>query len=147
MEEKRQLSIHNCTTEEKKRCQPLIDIRVIMEERTEDERQAVELTDWYVIQNSPTLIELRLVYDDPIEVSSSIWGSDRLLIQLELSEFKTNNGLKLPPSVLLSKQIPQQIASLDEAANISAGGEATKVVANSSGLAQFILNAFIGASL
>ena len=139
----------NCTTtEEKKRCQPLIDIRVIMEERTGNERQAIELIDWYVIENSPTHIELGLVYNDPVEVSSSIDGPDKLLIQVELSEFKTKkDGLKLTPSVLLSKEIPQQIASLNEAAVISAVGETTKWVTNSSGLAQIFFNACIGLSL
>ena len=79
-----------------------------MEERTGDERQAIELIDWYVISNSPTHIELGLVYNDPVEVSSSIDGPDKLLIQVELSEFKTKkDGLKLTPSVLLSKEIPQ----------------------------------------
>ena len=79
-----------------------------MEERTGHERQAIELIDWYVIENSPTRIELGLVYNDPVEVSSSIDGPDKLLIQVELSEFKTKKaGLKLTPSVLLSKEIPQ----------------------------------------
>ena len=78
-----------------------------MEERNGDERQVTELIDWHVISNSPTHIELKLVYVDPIEVSSSMDGSDKLLIQVELNEFTTSTGLKLPPSVLLSKGIPQ----------------------------------------
>ena len=75
-------------------------------ERSGQERHATELTDWYVIESSPNKIELRVVYDDPLEVSSSIDGSDILLIQVELSEFTSKEGLKIPPSVLLSKQIP-----------------------------------------
>ena len=58
--------------------------------------------------------ELQLNFTNPLLISSDD-EPDLLLIQLDLSGFEDENGLKLPDSVVKFSSIPTQIASLEEA--------------------------------
>ena len=125
-----------------------VDLRVIWQTRYEDERTIKELIDWQIISSSPFQIKLRLVYEDPIEVSSSTLNDrDQLLVQVEMSEFMSKEGLRPPPSVVITCDIPRQISSLTEANTIETVGETGRWLTNTSGLIQFGLNSLLGLSL
>ena len=76
-----------------------------------DEEKALEnLLSWTVVSVSSKLIEIDLEFDQPLNVSQGD-SRDQLLIQLNLKHFPDENDLRLPASLVKTKEIPPQIGS------------------------------------
>ena len=72
---------------------------------------------------------------------------DLLLIQLDLSGFEDENGLKLPDSVVKYSQIPTQIASLEQAEKINDSGSAAGSSSKASVGSNVVVNILLSGSL
>ena len=72
------------------------------------------LLSWTVVSVSSTKIFIDLTFEKPLSVSAGDFP-DTILIQVSLSAFTDQNGLRMPPSVLKQRQIPIQFSSSEEA--------------------------------
>lgn len=72
------------------------------------------LQSWQVVSISPTLIKVELEFKDPLQVSQGD-TPDQVVIQAQLSQYPAENKLRLPASVVRSKDITPQIKSKAEA--------------------------------
>ena len=78
----------------------LLDLRLIVQGEDGEEQQALQLKNWIVKSSSSTQIVLQLEFDIPVEVSSSMEGLDKLLVQVNMDMYEDMDGKRLPPSVL-----------------------------------------------
>ena len=78
----------------------LLDLRLIAQGADDEEQQALQLKNWKVKSSSSNHIVLQLEFNSPIEVSSSIKGLDKLLVQVNMDMYEDMDGKRLPPSVL-----------------------------------------------
>ena len=63
------------------------------------------LLSWKLIELTPTLMKIEIVFERPLEVSQGE-RPDQIIVQVELSKYQDSNGLSLPCNVLRVKDIP-----------------------------------------
>ena len=64
------------------------------------------LRSWKIISVSPTLIEIDLEFENPVQVSQGD-NNDRLITQVALSRYPDENQNRLPASINRIKDIPR----------------------------------------
>lgn len=69
------------------------------------EQTDINLKSWTVTSASSTKIEIKLTFENPVLVSTG-FSPDILYIQVFMSEYTDQNGLRLPPSVLKRVLLP-----------------------------------------
>ena len=72
---------------------------------------------WELISISKDGIDFKFEFNKPLQVSTGE-EPDLILVQLDMSEFKDENGNKLQDSLLKYSTIPTQIASEEEAKQV-----------------------------
>ena len=80
-------------------------IELIMLKGDEDV-QDDNLKSWKIISVSPTLIEIDLEFENPVQVSQGD-NNDRLITQVALSRYPDENQNRLPASINRIKDIPR----------------------------------------
>ena len=77
-----------------------------------DDEESIDenLKSWKIVSVSPTLIEIDLVFEKPLQVSQGD-GYDKFIIQVGLSQYPDENQARLPESVNRVKDIPAQVGS------------------------------------
>ena len=95
-----------------------INVYVVQDEENneDDEVRRTILKDWELLVFDTDGIDLKLNFNDPLDVSMRDIA-DLLVLQLELSEFKDSDGLQLPESIVKYITIPPQM-SQDEVAGV-----------------------------
>ena len=68
------------------------------------------LLSWEVSSVTPTEIQLKLQFVDPLEVSQG-GQPEFLLVQAQLGEFKDEFGRQLPEGIIKKREIPPQFRS------------------------------------
>lgn len=63
----------------------LLDVRLIAEEQPDKDWCVRQLKDWEIISFDSEQIKLGITFSDPIEVSQSAEGPDKLLVQIKMS--------------------------------------------------------------
>ena len=80
-------------------------IELVMLKGDEDV-QDDNLKSWKIISVSPTLIEIDLEFENPVQVSQGD-NNDRLITQVALSRYPDENQNRLPASINRIKDIPR----------------------------------------
>ena len=78
----------------------LLDLWHIYQGNDGEEQQAIQLKNWKVKSSRSTQIVVQLEFDNAIEVSSSMYGLDKILVQVNMDMYEDMDGKRLPPSVL-----------------------------------------------
>ena len=116
------------------------------------EREAEEVTTepilntWEIITVESESMEIQLNLSDPISVSA-IDGSDVIFVQLNMSEYKSENGQGLPESVVKWRDIPCQMASQAQADTVAAQGETGVRSAQTATSLNFIISLLLAGSM
>ena len=69
-------------------------------------------------------LDIKLSFPEPLAISSGS-NPDLILLQLELSEFESEAGGKMPESIVKYIEIPSQIGSESEAEKIDSASATT----------------------
>ena len=107
--------------------------------RGDDEVEDGNLLSWNIVSVGDKLIEIDLNFDQPLQVSQGD-ESDKLIVQVDLSQFPDEHGARLPISVNRIKDIPIQVKSKAEAEAIADAGSAAHRSSAGTCAAHFILN-------
>ena len=81
----------------------LIDLFIF---RGDEDIQDDNLKSWKISSVSPTLIEIDLEFENPVQVSQGD-KNDRLITQVALSRYPDENQNRLPESINRIKDIPR----------------------------------------
>ena len=114
----------------------LLDVMMISKD---DEEIDENLIDWSITSVSQRLITLKLVFEDPFDVSNGDLP-DELVIQAELSEFPDQNNQRLPTCVVKSKIIPRQIGTEQEAEVAQTAAQVAAQTTAATGLYQVLIS-------
>ena len=94
-------------------------------ELDEDEKNlATIMDDFDLVSLDGDGLDIKLSFPEPLAVSSGN-KPDLILLQLELSEFESEAGVKMPESIVKYIEIPSQISSESEAEKIDSASATT----------------------
>ena len=101
---------------------------------------------WDLVSFGPDGIDLRLNFTNSIYISTGE-EPDLLLIQLDLSDYKDENGESLPASIVKYYPIPTQMRSQEEAEQVKSQGTTASESSKGSIISNFVVNILLAGSM
>ena len=101
---------------------------------------------WDLVSFGPDGIDLRLNFTNSIYISTGE-EPDLLLIQLDLSNYKDENGESLPASIVKYYPIPTQMRSQEEAEQVKSQGTTASESSKGSIISNFVVNILLAGSM
>lgn len=101
---------------------------------------------WDLLSFGPGGIQFRLNFTNPIEVSGGE-EPDLLLVQLDLSNYKSADGQSLPDSLVKYVPIVTQMGSKEEAERVEEQGKTANSSTKSTIIGNILVSVVLGGSL